>query len=53
MEMYMAEKIHGRFRDTLIKSTGVSRVLNIAIDTTNVLIKVGLGLLLMWIMTNN
>jgi hypothetical protein len=52
MEMYMASKMHYRFRQTLIRTSGVNRIMNLMIDTANVLIKVGLGIGLMWMITS-
>lgn len=52
MEMYMIGKIHNRFRETHHRNTGLPRVMNVTIDMVNILIKVGLGVLLMWMIAN-
>ena len=48
MEILIAQRIHQHFQDTHIKSAGFYRILNLAVDGLNLLVRVGLVLLAMW-----
>ena len=52
MEILMVQRIHQRFQDTHIKSAGFYRILKLAVDGLNLLVRVGLVLLAMWVIAS-